>query len=61
MVRKESLKCLAVVMDTNPDHLETQGVSFIQKDYNTRNNGYCLFVCLFVITETENYCNLLRS
>ena len=45
MVRKESLKCLAVVMDTNPDHLETQGVSFIQKYYNT--------LQYFVITGTE--------
>jgi len=28
-VRLEALKCLANVMDTNPDHLETQGISLI--------------------------------
>jgi len=29
-VRRESLKCLAVVMDTNPDHLETQGIATLE-------------------------------
>ncbi|XP_023322074.1 armadillo repeat-containing protein 6 [Eurytemora carolleeae] len=31
VVRKESLKCLAVVMDTNPDHLESQGISLLKE------------------------------
>eukprot|EP00088_Acartia_fossae_P031800 TRINITY_DN3260_c0_g1_i1.p1 TRINITY_DN3260_c0_g1~~TRINITY_DN3260_c0_g1_i1.p1 ORF type:complete len:461 (-),score=117.10 TRINITY_DN3260_c0_g1_i1:475-1827(-) len=62
-VRGEAIKCLSAVMDTNPDHLESQGISTIESslkhnDLNVDTLDWLLVCC---VRHEENRQNIVAS
>jgi len=62
-VRKEALTTLAIVMDTNPDHLEPQGITAIEKSVNHPELGVATLDWLLVccVRHEHNRQNIVNS